>query len=221
MTHSPVLVAVSTILLLVSSASGEAPKEEAKTQTIPLDQIWAYKMPGTRDVRELEPKPKSAATIDELARQSDFWKIMKVLDRRPKEGEKAGHAFVVVGTGKQALKNASAVFVEKDKDRPTIVPAETDLSIVFYSHNCGRYVRLVNVEQSPQLISVKYQFVNHVQQEMTRHFALIPIGKLPEGNVHVKIKEVPPVDERGQRVAPLRDPLRLVSGSFSFAVRKQ
>ncbi len=189
---------------------------------IPLHEIWAYKMPGTRDVRELEPKPEIAATIDELARHSDVWKILKVLDGRPKEGEKAGPAFVVVGTGREALVNAAVVITNlmKEKESPTAVPPNTDVSLMFYSHLCGRYVQLVSVELSPQLITIRYRFVDHVQQIMTAHFALVPLGKLREGKVQVKVEQLPPIDECGQPVAPLGDPLRFVSQSFSFAVQK-
>ncbi len=201
-----------------SKARTESPDDTSKAKTIPLDQIWAYEMPETRDVRKLEPKPKIAATIDELARQSDVWKILKVLGQRPKEGEKAGPAFVVVGVGKEALKNAAAVFKssEKKEEPPAVFPSDTDLSLVFYSHVGGRYVRLISVEESPELITLKYQPALRAQQITTRHFALIPLGKLPKGTYLVKIVQLQSVDQSGQPVSPQREPQRFVSGSFSF-----
>lgn len=205
-----------------SKARAKSPDDASKAITIPLDQIWAYEMPGTQDVRELEPKPKMAATIDELARHSDVYTILKVLGERPKESETANPAFVVVGTGRVALKNASAVFtsLKTKKNPPSVFPPDKELSLVFYSHPGGRYVRLVSVEESPLLITLKYQPIRRVQQLTTRHFALIPLGKLSKGTYVVKIVQLKSVDQGGHPVAPQREPQRFVSGSFSFTVQK-
>ena len=53
MTHLSTLAPLTLVSILFAQASGESPIEKANT--IPLDKIWAYEMPGTRDVRELEP----------------------------------------------------------------------------------------------------------------------------------------------------------------------
>jgi len=195
-----------------------APAKDASL--IPLDQVWAYGMPGTRDVRELEPKADPNLSIEELYRRLDVWKILKVLNRRPKEGEKAGPGFTVAGTGKEALENAEDVFTS-GKEAPRVFPPDAELTLVFYSHMCGRYVRVVSVEQSPESITVKYQLISHMTAEMTTHFALIPLGTLPEGMYQVKIEQLEPVDERGRPVSPIRDPQQLVCDSFSFTVQRE
>ncbi len=48
----PVLV----VALLTGMACAEVPPQRgaANARVIPLNEIWAYKMPGTRNVRELE-----------------------------------------------------------------------------------------------------------------------------------------------------------------------
>ncbi len=195
-----------------------APAKDATS--IPLDQIWAYDIPGARDMHELEPKPDPTLSVDEFARRSDIWKISKVLSRFPKEGTKAGSAFLVVGTGKEALTQAEAVF-SSGKDTRNFFPPDSDLSLVFYSQICGRYVRITSVERSADAITVKYQFVAHQTPLMSKHFALIPIGKLPEGTYQVKIEQLEAVDEQGRPVAPMPDPRRFVSDSFSFTVRRE
>jgi hypothetical protein len=81
-------------------------------------------------------------------------------------------------------------------------------------------VRIAAVEHLPEQITVKYQIVAHPETHMTRHFALIPIGRLPEGKVQVQVQQVESSDQFNQRVQPLSDPLQFVSGSFSFEVRK-
>jgi hypothetical protein len=214
------VVGLAISILVTSCARGEPQNGKSELVTIPLERIWAYEMPRTRDVRELEPKLAIGATVDEMARQSDVWKIFKVLGQRLKEGEKAGAAFAVIGKGTDALKNASAVLAAKNEEYPTIAPAQTDLSLVFYSYKCGRYVHLVNVERSPGLVTVQYQFVIHPQQIMSRHFALIPLGKLPEGTVKVQIEQVAPGDKPGRWVPAESDLQRLVSDSFKFSVQR-
>ena len=48
---------VGSILFSWSSAIADA-------QTIPLDQIWAYEMPGTRDIAELSKTPQDRLVDD-------------------------------------------------------------------------------------------------------------------------------------------------------------
>ncbi|MCI0331660.1 MAG: hypothetical protein L0228_00365 [Planctomycetes bacterium] len=198
--------------------------EPAKGAVIPLDQIWSYqKMPGTRDAHELEPQLPDAGLMsdEEFIRRHQIQQILHSLSfrNRPKPGEKAGPAFVIIGTGKEALKNAADVF-NKEKQPQQVLPADTDLTLVFYSYMCARYVRIASVGQSENVITVKYQIVAHGTQEMTTHFALIPIGKLPAGRVQVNVQQVESNDPFDQLIPPVRDPLRYVSDSFSFEVRR-
>lgn len=193
------------------------------SEPIPLERVWAYQMPGTLNVRDLEARPERTDAIDgikEHTNQSNVSKILKVLNRRPDDGETAGPAFVVLGNGKTALKNAADILSREEK-ASTVFPPGEDLSLVFFSHSCGRYVRLVAVEQSPGLIVAKYQFVSHATTNMSRHFAIIPLGALSEGGYQVKIEQVEPVDQQGKSAAPIHEPQRLVCGSFSFRVRKE
>ena len=58
---------ITVIVLLSMNAVGHS----AETKEIPLDQIWAYEMPGTREIEELikegdmEAKPDEALSPDE------------------------------------------------------------------------------------------------------------------------------------------------------------
>jgi hypothetical protein len=208
----------AVLLVVLSGLAATAHSEEA--HQIPLDHIWGHDLPGTRDVRDLEQKADPTIPVDELARRLDVWKILKTLNQRPKEGEKSRNAFVVVGKGADALKNAAKVFSDK-RLQVNNFQLNTELSLVWFAHMCGRYVRLVSVERSQYLIDVKYQFVSHQTAEMTTHFAIIPLGQLTEGTYQVKIQQLEPIDERGRPAGRLRDPKRIVSNSFSFVVRPE
>lgn len=177
---------------------------------IPLDQIWAWKMPGTKNVGKLDADKTETGAI---------YQILASLSKRPKEGEKAGPAFVVEGTGEEALKKAADVLTKREEATPRVA-ADTDLSLVFYSYSCGQFVHIVSVEKAEKQIRVKYQFVGHPTTNMTSHFTLIPLGELPEGEVEVIIEQTPSIDERGEEQPPFRDLERLVSDSFTFEVHK-
>lgn len=225
------LISVFVLILFSQrNASSETPQDQPKATIIPLDQIWGYEMPGTRDIRELEPKRQTGnMPTEEVIRGSLILQIRQALGNRPKAGEQAGPALVVVGTGKEALKNAHAAIMAKDKKESVpirqqlearVLPFDAELSVVFYSYMCGRYVRIISVEQSEKLITVKYQLVSHITGDMTIHFALIPLGKLHQGAVQVKIMQVPSVNTEGQRATPLQNVESIICDGFTFAVEK-
>lgn len=206
---------VAAVLFLGSELNGA----NTQSKPIPLDQIWGYNLPGTRDIRQLEPARATAnLPAREAIRRSPVLQIYRALGQRPKRGETAGPAFVVEGRGHEALKNAHAVFTDKEQPR-RIFPPSTDLSLVFYAYIGGRYVRIESIEKSANQITVNYQFVSHSTADSTVHFALIPLGDLPEGVIRVKIKQLPSTDERGQ-IVPMRDGRHIVCDSFSFAIQK-
>ena len=202
-------------------AAADAPSEQSKATTIPLDQIWGYNMPGTRDVRDLEPKRHvGGLTEKEYIFGSLVNLIIAYLHNVPKEGETADPGFVVVGTGKEALKNAQATLRTRNRKEPEqILPSDTDLTLVFYTYTCGWHVRINSVERAGDLITVKYQFIAQpVAGFAATRFALIPIDTLRPGTIRVKVEQIPPVDEKGQPAKPLRNPNRFVCDSFSFDV---
>lgn len=198
-----------------------------QAKEIPLDDIWAYDMPDTKDVRELEPKLPVDTPREDIFKLSTIQKIREFLCTRLPEGRKAGTAFVVEGVDKDALQKAHEVFVmraskeRRPKREPgVIVSPETDLSLVFFSHYTGRYVRIESVEREGNQVTIKYRFVAHNTADATDHFAIIPIGQFEEGVGRVKVEQLPPIDREGKPVEPVVDPLRIVSDSFSFGVEK-
>jgi hypothetical protein len=218
---------VAVVFGLVSLARVVAATPNDQPKTIPLKEMWAFKMPGTKDVRELEPrvdgKKLSEQELEQYFRTSSVHQILHVLSNRPREqkDELAGPAFAVVGTGNEALKNAAAAFATKDSKWPDEwLPTDTDISLVFYSYSTGYFVRIVSVEKSERAITINYQRVQQTAMIMNTCLALIPVGKLPAGTVNVKIVELPPVDEQDRRVTVTGDPHKHVCNDFAFGVRK-
>ena len=195
------LLLVFGIVLLSVSASAEPPKD---TVTIPLDQIWAFDMPGTRDIRELEPE--RGPMVSSIGRS---------LSHAPAKGETVKPAFAVRGDGLQALRGAHAVLVE-DAKPDSMFPVGSKLSVVFFSYQLGSFVHINNVERRGDVVEVQYRFVPHRTREMTVHFALIPLGELPHGKFTVQI--IQSDSESGSKGLASRDWTHRVCGSSSFSV---
>ena len=205
-------------IVLVVSISSTALGEE-----ISLKSIWALDMPGTRNVRELEPKPEAGLSADELISRSLVEQIRWSLNPNfwPKDGQKAGKAFVVAGSGLDALREAHGVLADKI-ERSSAVAADKETTIVFYAYNSGRSVLLDEVIRQGDTVTVKYHLHAHETLKSTTHFALIPLGKLTPGKIQVNIQRSPDTGPSGLvrrfKTVPAD---RIVCGSFAFETARK
>jgi hypothetical protein len=235
MKRSSFLVGIALALVPISGTAGEAPSERPD---IPLDRIWGYGIPGTRNAKELSPETpidQLKGSREEILAQLDarlMTRIQRALMDSPKPGEQAGPAFVVRGTGREAMENMLVYLERQNKARKGewkggewqerhFKPGE-ELTLVFYSYLCGRSVRIESVSKSPHRITVNYRFISHMTTGMSEHFALIPIGRLKDENdwYSVQIKRLEDEDEQGRLISPMRNADRYVGGSFKFAAEK-
>lgn len=211
---------------------------------IPLDQIWGHRMPGTKNVAELEPNRASlktkTMTTRERTKKSWVTNTRWLLNRTFKPaGPDVGTAFVVPMIDLDALKEANAIIGGTTRraelfpagqraelipvgQRAEQLPAGQPLTLVFYSFSCGQGVRLDKVTKSKDEIVLEYHFHIHGNLTSSPSFALIPIGIFPPGNVNVKIKRLP--DTEGKNLWGPPQPLddhrarRIVCAPFVFKV---
>lgn len=207
------LTAGFVIALVSCVAMAESPEE--KPTMIPLDQIWALQMPGTRDIGELEADKPPKSMYGPLVE-----KIRRALDTAREEGKDAKAAFAVLGTGLDALREAHAVLVQEKKPRETF-PSGSEISVVFFSHSFGSYVHLDRVQRRDNVIEIHYRFVPHKTSDLTEHIAIVPLGALPAGEYQITVIQEP-MDERfingGFRPVDSKVAGQVVSGSFRFSV---
>jgi hypothetical protein len=200
----------------------------AQSQTVPLEQIWAYEMPGTRDVRELEPdhfgeqvRAMLGAEQSRLLHSSMTQQIREALPFiRPDKPRQAGPGFAVLGTGVQALTEAYNVLAKHQEPRRSF-PAGSTLSVVFFAHQSGEYVHLQKVERESSVIRVVYRFVPHETREITEHFALVPIPNLPIGCYRVEIiRDATDRSDAAQGFKPVSSERarQVVCQPFSFSI---
>jgi hypothetical protein len=175
---------------------------------IPLDRIWAFRMPGTRDIQKLNPSDKD---LVELVQQS--------LGRKSSNGD-AKSGFVVQGEAKDALQQAYDVLVSEKLDLKD-VEGRKRIWIVFFSRDSSQYVHLHSIQLQANHITVRYRFVPHDSKELSRHFALIPLGNLPAGKYSVSMVNSP-MEKRyldiGFQPMPEAYVPKIVCSSFEFTV---
>jgi len=186
---------------------------KVETVVIPLDQIWAYGMPGTRDVRTLVDMKQVTQSLGMRVGGPPSFISHK--------GEKiAGPGFAVLGTGMEALLATHAELPEGEK-YPDTFPFGSEISVVFFSHGFDQYVHLHRVERQGNVITIRYRFVPHLTKNFSDHFALIPVSKLRPGKVQVNIVRTSRKGKYvvgGWKPTSAEEERRIACKSFSFSI---
>jgi hypothetical protein len=185
---------VGGLFLLVAIIATLA--EQRELMQIPLNQVWAHEMPGTRDVRELEPDVFGEGAI-KLSRQQRARREKNSLLNRigslipfARDSVVTRPGFAVSSTGLEALQNAEAKLA-KDANPGRTFSTHENVSIFFFSYSFGAYVHLQHIERRGKLIEISYRFVPHETKQMTAHFAIIQLGTLPGGQYRVNMVRLP------------------------------
>ncbi|WP_428305488.1 hypothetical protein [Lacipirellula sp.] len=167
---------------LVSDPPPFVTSEDPIEERVPLDRIWALSMPGTKKVRELDPResPDQETAVSQIARGL-LSKIGQQTD--------AGPCFLVAGEGKEALENAASVIADNASPL-TALTTDDEISLVFYSYAAPGYVALHSVRKAKNQVTVRYHVMMHATSDVSVHFALIPLGKLSPGKLNVDVMQV-------------------------------
>jgi hypothetical protein len=212
---SMLLRAVSIAVLTCISASvlADSPNDMV---TIPLKDIWALEMrgSGTKDVVDLEPDRPGIDSFRERIAKTLRPSIPGEIPPKPRS------AFAVSGTGHIALEEACAVLEDRKKPN-SCFSSGNDVSVIFFSYAFSWYVRLIDVERQGTTIRIHYQFVPHLTNDMSQHFAIIPLGTLPDGKYQVEILQTD-IEKKWLEsgIKPINDDKAaiIISKSFSFEV---
>lgn len=193
--------AAALVILVATSVSADEPSVE-----IPLDRIWAFDMPGTRDVAGIplpEVDEKRRPGLDHERYRNEranlIEQMRQYLTAKPSSVQAMPGFVVPHGVDIHTLRQASNRLAISKKLGHTYpleqIPAiefpvsEEDVTLVFYSHPAAYHVRLTKVERQGHDIVVRYRFQPHAYVESTVHFALIPLGKLPAGKYQVNYEQ--------------------------------
>jgi hypothetical protein len=156
---------------------------------IPLDRIWAYEMPGTRDIKSIsdnKPLDQLDARLLGAALELAYYRSE---DLNFKDVARSG--FAVAGNGRRALHAALAVFLDWEVRRDKFSP-EDEIAVVFFSEPISRYrVQIREVNRIGNEIDIRYELAPSESRQSYTNFAVIPLGKLSVGKYNVDIQQLP------------------------------
>jgi hypothetical protein len=203
-------------LQLIAVVSAQTPNEQPKATEIPLDQIWGYNLPGTRDVAAI-PLPEDSEQLGR-ERENNIDEIRRDLTaKRP--SDRALPGFILPRLPDFHLLHVARGQLGMDSRRGakgrtnTSFSTSDELTLVFFSHPSSYSLHLKGVDQQSNKITVRYQFEPHATRAATVHFAFIPLGKLSAGEYHVEFAEIPIERTKAGEVID-----SIVCQSFSFKV---
>jgi hypothetical protein len=211
-------IAFSVLLSTSTIAEPVDQQPDADVVTIPLDQVWAYEMPGTRDIRELDRaniKLLGKALLDPIS--------VSLLEspNRPKPGESAGKGFAVTGTDRVALQRIYAILVGGEKPHSTF-STDDEVTAVFFSYPfAGRYIHIGQIERLKGEFKISYRGQPYSERHFSFALALVPLGRLTEGQYQVTMIQLPLEEKyikRGFRPREKQWSERFVCGPFSFHI---
>lgn len=189
---------------------------------IPLKEVWAADMPGTRSIRELEHRTegdhrKYGPLMHGIYKTMQGGRSGKAWGRPD-----AGPGFPVPGTGIAALHIIYDILVDQ-QERLKVVPIG-EVSLVFFARQSGAYCYLEKVKREGKVVTLTWRFHRHRSGDITAHLALIPLGTLEPGEYEVRTVQLPVAMPQGSDVKfiPQIEGERLkstVSEPFSFEVQ--
>jgi hypothetical protein len=208
---------LATAFAVASATPSLADEPESEAVEIPLEEIWALDMPGTRPLTEIEPgrlrgnsRERHGPLTQEIRRalgtkrETDRLAKRNIIGERqtpfgpqpiysdPPKEEDVGPGFAVVGIGRDALNAAHAVLVKDQKRSETL---SGPVSLVLYSLIAGVDVCLDTVTRNEFAITLRYHLETDEEPfssgVATSNFALIPLGPLRPGKYDVAIERRP------------------------------
>lgn len=177
---------------------------------IPLSEIWALNMPGTKPMNRTLRGTPLAYEAPEGALVAEIASTLHAAPRR----NTAGECFAVEGRGMVALRAAYEVLVKGTAKQSNFRKGQ-QISLVFYSLPFNAYVHLVQAEQRAETIQLRYRFVQHETREMTVHLALVPL--FPTKSKQSKVKVNPSADDGMADFDRTRWGKKIVCSSFELS----
>ena len=163
--------------------SSEQPEANPAVRHVPLEQVWAYRMPATKDIAELDDDESYGGLTEKIRRRLS--KLSRVRNKVPRS------CLVLAGTPEQAVEKAYELLSSDDDVSPESITGDR-FYLFFFTHNVGSYVHLHEISMAKKTIAVTFVFQPHSTRNITTHYALIPLGKLHPGQYEVQISQVAP-----------------------------
>lgn len=209
------LVAAYTAVMFAGEAeSGISLNEAQNLREIKLRDIWAVDMPNTR------PLP---ADPQEMTKQhKEEARLVRAIQRLLSEKEKgrAGPVLLVKGKELAALGHVHRLLLANNQNRSEF-SEEDELTLFFHAQSSARKVHLTGVKQEGGSIILDYRFEPKLDAGLTRHFALVPLGKLKPDTYKVILQQQPmrqQFQQLGIFELPLSEVKRIICQPILFSI---
>ncbi len=209
-----IIIGVSFAFLHIESSGqnirNDSPDVESNnSEEIPLAEVWSNRIPGTRDVFELEPEvPPYLMKLprDRRSYRHRGGTLTQQIDQRLGPGRAQEWSennneylpplkmFAVPGHGQAALVGAHRVLVKGETPQQTFSRGD-NITLVFFSH-WSEDIHFRRIMRMGNELTIAYQFVFpqfNVGSPRSGyvHVALIPVSSVQSKELIVKLERVP------------------------------
>jgi hypothetical protein len=144
---------------------------------IDLSKVHSNGMPGTADIRDLEPEFDGAAVSDEEARKrSAYYRLGFCLTKHV--AQSPGPIAVVPGRGRKAMAHVADVYCKEQRFQ--LQPGD-EATIGFCTGLTANDITITGVKQDDAVVTIQIEITPRMTTNLTAYIALIPIT-LPEGD---------------------------------------
>jgi hypothetical protein len=204
------VIRILTLLTLISLCPQSRSEEVVK---IPLIDIWANDMPGTKKFDFIKCNPSKDPDCPAV------YSLLEAVQSGYKD-KSFRPGFVVDKTDFEAMREAQRVIVDKKMPQSSFA-AGTELIVVFFTTEMNDYLQLEPAQIAGKTISISFRIITNETEDGSSYLAFIPLGKLPNGEYHVNM--VDRSDEQkfanaGRRLYEEERIRREICNPFSFTV---
>jgi hypothetical protein len=213
---------VSRILTFLAVALGCSISYAEEAVEIPLSEVWTANMASrhmlmTKKLTTLDPEYSSHQGS---YLNSRMFQITQTLSRGDPNDTTMRPGFAILSEKREVLEQVHAALVEGQTPQVEFLQGN-NISVVFFTRQIG-YMHLMRIERLKGTITIEYCLepvgsLPHLSPKV----AIIPLGKLPPGEYHVKMlgfSKKP--DDRKSACEPISDDLmkKLICQPFEFTI---
>jgi len=159
---------------------GEPVTSDDDGEEIPLDRVWAVRMPGT------QPLEIAYATDGQSVTNAESIWLSEMLGHLKKFGLDVRGGFAVNGVDSEAVEAAHAWLVTEQA--PSRLSRQRPISLVFFSYQQGMDIHVRHIRQRGSDIEVHFFKVPRDDDQFSAQVAIIPLHSPPSGSLKIVLR---------------------------------
>jgi len=154
-------------------------------EEIPLERVWAVRMPGTRPLEVALIDDAGNVVIDGLTDAQNAL-LSEILASLQTFGLDVRGGFAVNGVDVEVLQAAHDWLV--DEIPPSRLTRQRPIALVFFSYQQGMDIHMQHIQQQGLRIEVQYYKVPRGDQEYSAQLAIVPLNTPPAGTLKIILR---------------------------------